>query len=633
MRREKMKNKEWMTDEILQMMDQRRSLKNKDKEKYEELDRKIKKEVKAAKKEWMKGKCKEIEELQDKHDHTNVHRKIREVTDKRKQKTTAFLLDNDGNLAVEVEEKLAIWKAYIEELFRDERGDKPDIDCVTGSSILESEVRKALERSKNGKATGSDDVPVEILKVMGDTSIKKLTELFNAIYDSGTIPEDWLLSTFATLPKKPTAKTCEEFRTISLMSHVLKLFLKIIHAKIYRKCEENTSETQFGFRNSLGTREALFAMQVLIQRCRNMNCDVFACFIDYTKAFDRCQHQKIILDLRRVGVDDKDIRVIANLYWNQRARVRVEDRLTEQVEIHRGVRQGCVLSPTLFNIYSEEIFAEALTDLEVGIRINEEYLNNIRYADETVLLATNLKDLQLLVNRVRAASETYGLELNTKKTKFMVISRTEAPGALMVGNEKIERVDTFVYLGSVLNARWDPAVEIKSRIEIARSTFTKMRPLLCCRDLSLTTKLRIVKCYVYSVLLYGAEAWTLTQASEKEIDAFEMWIYRRLMRISWVNHMTNAEVLQRIGQEKEILNTIKQRKLEYFGHVMRNKERYRILQLVIEGRIFEKKSPGRRVISWLGNLRQWFGLSSNELFRRAVNKSMIALMIANIRTG
>lgn len=85
-----------------------------------------------------------------------------------------------------------------------------------------------------------------------------------------------------------------------------------------------------------------------------------------------------------------------------------------------------MLSPTLFNIYSEKIFAEALTDLEVSIRINGEYLNNIRYADDTVLLATNLKDLQLLVDRVRAASETYGLELNTKKTKFMVISRTRS---------------------------------------------------------------------------------------------------------------------------------------------------------------------------------------------------------------
>lgn len=74
------------------------------------------------------------------------------------------------------------------------------------------------------------------------------------------------------------------------MDHVLKLFLKITHARIYRKCEENTDETQFGFRNSLDARQALFVMQVLIQRCKGMSCDLFECFIDYTKAFNRCQH-------------------------------------------------------------------------------------------------------------------------------------------------------------------------------------------------------------------------------------------------------------------------------------------------------------------------------------------------------
>lgn len=214
------------------------------------------------------------------------------------------------------------------------------------------------------------------MKVLGEVSTKEITELFNAIYDTGHIPEDWLLSTFVTLPKKPSAKTCEEFRTISLMSHTLKIFLKIIHNRIYRKYEDNIGETQFGFRNSMGTREALFTMQVLIQRCRDVSCDVYICFIDYAKAFDRCQHEKMISALQRIGIDDRDIRIITNLYWNQSAQVRIGDQMSDQVEIRRGVRQGCVLSPTLFNIYSEEIFSEALTNTEVGIRINGEYINN-----------------------------------------------------------------------------------------------------------------------------------------------------------------------------------------------------------------------------------------------------------------
>ncbi|KAL0279224.1 UNVERIFIED_CONTAM: hypothetical protein PYX00_000829 [Menopon gallinae] len=206
---------------------------------------------------------------------------------------------------------------------------------------------------KSGKAPGHDEVHAEILKTLEEEDLDAVTSLFNKIYTTGVIPEDWLKSTFVPIPKKSSAKRCEEFRTISLMSHVLKLFLKIIHGRIYRKCEEQISDTQLGFRGGLGTRDALFAIQVLVQRCLDMNKDVFLCFIDYEKAFDRVQHEKMIQILQQVGLDSRDVRIIANLYWNQKAHVRFSDNTSEDVEIRRGVRQGCVLSPLLFNLYSD----------------------------------------------------------------------------------------------------------------------------------------------------------------------------------------------------------------------------------------------------------------------------------------
>ncbi|CAG9837843.1 unnamed protein product, partial [Diabrotica balteata] len=118
------------------------------------------------------------------------------------------------------------------------------------------------------------------------------------------------------------------------------------------------------------------------------------------------------------------------------------------------------------------------------------------------LLATSLNDLQALLDRVRTVSVTYGLDLNIKKAKFMVVIRGNLdPGALMAGSEEIQRVDRFTYLGTPLNSQWDYAQEIRSRIEMARSPFIKLRSLLCCSDLSLKTKMRIVRCYVLPVLL------------------------------------------------------------------------------------------------------------------------------------
>ncbi|RZF39012.1 hypothetical protein LSTR_LSTR014708 [Laodelphax striatellus] len=169
---------------------------------------------------------------------------------------------------------------------------------------------------------------------------------------------------------------------------------QIVHRRIYTLCEEQLTSTQFGFRNAVGTREALFGIQVLFQRCRDVNCDVYACFIDYQKAFDRVQHQKLADILRNIGLDDKDIRIIVNLYWNQTATMRLDIGETEELEIVRGVRQGCLLSPLLFNVYSEHILREALDERDEGILINGERINNIRYADDTVIFTDSMHSLR-----------------------------------------------------------------------------------------------------------------------------------------------------------------------------------------------------------------------------------------------
>ena len=150
------------------------------------------------------------------------------------------------------------------------------------------------------------------------------------------------------------------------------------------------------------------------------------------------------------------------------------------------------------------------------------------------------------------------------------------------------------------------------------------------RNLNLELRKRMLKCYVFPIAIYGMEGWTLTQALENRIEAFEMGLYRKILRISWRDRVTNLEVLRRMNTNKELLPTIKQRKLMYFGHVMRN-EKYRLLHLIIQGKIEGRRAQGRRRTSWLKNLRQWFGRSTKSLFRAAASKLKIAMMIADLR--
>lgn len=132
---------------------------------------------------------------------------------------------------------------------------------------------------------------------------------------------------------------------------------------------------------------------------------------------------------------------------------------------------------------------------------------------------------------------------------------------------------------------------------------------------------------------YGVESWTLTESTTKKLQAFEMWIYRRIQRVSWMEHVTNNEIPRRMNKEPEVVNTVKDRKLQYLGHVMLNENRYRLFQCILQGKIAGKRSVGRRRISWLQSIRRWFSMTTTELFRTTVNRIIIANMIANIRNG
>lgn len=166
-------------------------------------------------------------------------------------------------------------------------------------------------------------------------------------------------------------------------------------------------------------------------------------------------------------IDKNDARFIKTLYVNQTASVKVGNETTQKFPIDRGVRQGCVLSPLLFNLYSEAIFERALTDAEDGIKINGQVVNNLRYADDTVIIADSQEALQRLIIKISTEGERLGLRINIDKTKVMMVSRTSNVNLnITVNGKKIQQVSKFRYLGSWLTEDLDPDVEIRSKEEL-----------------------------------------------------------------------------------------------------------------------------------------------------------------------
>lgn len=248
--------KPWMTNDILADMEERRKWKQVDRTQYNLIDAQIKAKIKRARENFWLEQCRTIEDLDKRHDSFNLHKMIKQVTGKGRKKVSNILKNENGNLIIEPEVRLNTWKEYIEKLFEDNREQLPISIAITGPEILEAEVENANKKAKNRVAVGPDDIPIEVLKLLEEKGIKTITKLFNDIYNEGKFPSEWLRSIFIPLPKKSNPTSCSDYRTISLMSHMLKIFLKVIHNKITRKLKAALGEEQFGFRNGLGTRGA-----------------------------------------------------------------------------------------------------------------------------------------------------------------------------------------------------------------------------------------------------------------------------------------------------------------------------------------------------------------------------------------
>jgi len=166
------------------------------------------------------------------------------------------------------------------------------------------------------------------------------------------------------------------------------------------------------------------------------------------------------------------------------------------------------------------------------------------------------------------------------KTKVMTISRQPSPITITIDQKQQENVKSFKYLGSMLTEDGMFTCEIKSRIAMAKAAFSKKN--LFTSKLDLNLRKRLVRCYVWSIALYGAETWTLRKTDQKQLESLEMWCWRRMEKISWTDHVRNEEVLFRVNEERNILYETIKRKANWIGHIL---SRNCLLKQVVEGKI------------------------------------------------
>uniref|UniRef100_A0A4W2EZ98 RNA-directed DNA polymerase n=1 Tax=Bos indicus x Bos taurus TaxID=30522 RepID=A0A4W2EZ98_BOBOX len=231
------------------------------------------------------------------------------------------------------------------------------------------------------------------------------------------------------------------------------------------------------------------------------------CFIDYAKAFDFVDHNKLWKILKEMGIPDHLTCLLRNLYAGQEAKVRNGHATTDSFQIGKGVRQGCILSPCLFNLYAEYIMRNCGRDeAQAGIKIVERNINSLRYADDTTLMAENKEELKNLMMKVKDKSEKIGLKLNIQKTKIMV------SGPITSWQIDVKTVTDFILGGSKISADADCSHQIKRGLLLGRKVMTNLDSILKTRDITLPTKVQLVKGMVFPVVMYGCESLTIKKA-------------------------------------------------------------------------------------------------------------------------
>ena len=217
--------------------------------------------------------------------------------------------------------------------------------------------------------------------------------------------------------------------------------------------------------------------------------------------------------LKEMGIPDHLTCLLRNLYAGQEATVRTGHGTTDWFQIGKGVLQGCTLSPCLFNLYAEYIIRKVgLEETQAGIKIAGTNINNLRYADDTTLMAESEEELKSLLMKVKVESGKVGLKLNIQKTKIM------ASGPItswQIDWETVETVSDFILGGSKITADGDCSHEIKRRLLLGRKLMTNLDSMLKSRDITLPTKIHLVKAMVFPVVMYGCESWTVKKAERQ----------------------------------------------------------------------------------------------------------------------
>lgn len=457
------------------------------------------------------------------------------------------------------------------------------------------EVKMAVNSLKNNKSAGMDGVPPEIWKYGGEDVVKWLHFEFEHVWSGGASPSSWKDAEIFLLWKgKGNKSDLNQYRSIALLASAGKVLAKVLQARIglYAESHLLSSSFQWGFRSSKSTGDPLGIVRRLEEYAIEKRKQLHFAFLDISKAYDSVDRPAMWKILKKFGLPNKIIDVIKSLHMGQQGRIIQNGQLSRPFEIKSGLRQGCVLAPTLFLLYMEAITRRMKEHLSTNVGINVNFrldgnllevqrlnaktkcqtveITHLLYADDAILMSSTRNGLQEIVSAFEEAGTDFGLKISVEKTKTMTQGCQSIPKPIQIYGHQVEQVQQFVYLGAIIASNGTSKKEIDSRISKMQSAFGRLwKSVYGQRSLSRQTKLMVYSATVLSVMRYGLNATSIYRKDEKRLSFVHFKHLRSLLGYTWKDGKSYVKLLEESGQES-VSRVLQLARLKYL-HTLANR--------------------------------------------------------------
>lgn len=399
-------------------------------------------------------------------------------------------------------------------------------------NITWEEVVSALRKMRNGKAPGEDGITADFLKLCltaenednvaignGGPNTPMGLELFRMItqmWKSVRIPNQWNHAVVVSIFKKGDELLPENYRGISLISVVLKLLMAILTKRLSDELEERglLRKEQAGFRSHQEVVSQFVALQEICQRRRIVGKKTWICFVDLQKAYDMVPQAALFTKLEQVGIRGRFMRFLKMVYQGSRIAVRTTDGDVISKPLMRGVRQGCPMSPVLFDVFINDILDGVRGAKVPGLLLGEDRVPGLLVADDLTLIAGSKRNLAKMVRKVGTWASKWEMKVGVAKCGVMIVDGTDNDrqnAIFEIGGERIPVVRTYRYLGLDFNDELSIPKMIESRLAASRKFVYGIKQFLAAKSIPLTSRVLVTKACVVSRLLYGAELWGMNQ--------------------------------------------------------------------------------------------------------------------------